>query len=200
MKLGNCFSKFVNQSSSFPELFLDLTMTEPEPEFFSAVPSFFPPCNHHHHHLFLQHHHHLLLAIIIITITIFFLQYHHFFLLAIIIITISGIIFSSLQSSSSPSPCNHHHHHLFSLASPIIFFWQGPLDNSPCKNIDNLQCFRNQHNPWTPFLFHSSFIIIRPQAFLSRSDEHWSSLSSPCKHHHHHHHHHPSAALPFTGR
>ena len=30
MKLGNCFSKFVNQSSSFPELFLDLTTTEPE--------------------------------------------------------------------------------------------------------------------------------------------------------------------------
>ena len=35
MKLGNCFSKFVNQSSSFPELFLDLTTTEPEPELFS---------------------------------------------------------------------------------------------------------------------------------------------------------------------
>ena len=35
MKLGNFFSKFVNQSSSFPELFLDLTMTEPEPELFS---------------------------------------------------------------------------------------------------------------------------------------------------------------------
>ena len=27
--------KFVNQSSSFPELFLDLTTTEPEPELFS---------------------------------------------------------------------------------------------------------------------------------------------------------------------
>ena len=35
MKLGNCFSKFVNLSSSFPELFLDLTTTEPEPELFS---------------------------------------------------------------------------------------------------------------------------------------------------------------------
>ena len=35
MKLGNCFSKFVNQSSSFPELFLDLTTMEPEPELFS---------------------------------------------------------------------------------------------------------------------------------------------------------------------
>ena len=35
MKLGNCFSKFVNQSSSFPELFLDLTIREPEPELFS---------------------------------------------------------------------------------------------------------------------------------------------------------------------
>ena len=46
-----------------------------------------------------------------------------------------------------------------------------------------------------PSLFHSSFIL--QQAFLSRSDEHWSSSlsSSPCNHHHH-----PSAALPFTGR
>ena len=35
MKLGNCFSKFVNLSSSFPQLFLDLTTTEPEPELFS---------------------------------------------------------------------------------------------------------------------------------------------------------------------
>ena len=35
MKLGNCFSKFINQSSSFPELFLDLTTTEPEQELFS---------------------------------------------------------------------------------------------------------------------------------------------------------------------
>ena len=35
MKLGNCFSKFVNLSSSFVELFLDLTTTEPEPELFS---------------------------------------------------------------------------------------------------------------------------------------------------------------------
>ena len=35
IKLGNCFSKFVNQSSSFPELFLNLTTTEPEPGLFS---------------------------------------------------------------------------------------------------------------------------------------------------------------------